>query len=143
MIAVDSAFGPFHAESIVSPALHEAALRRLAEVQLALRIVVDEPEVLVAVLDEYERVIMIREHGLGGFGLHVEVTAPEPDELSQLEQDVESIADALSESRAFWGRRLPECPRHPDSHPLLIAMSAETATLRCPTSGEVVRTVRL
>lgn len=144
LIAVDPRFGPFPAKSIVSPALHESALRRLAEVQLALRIVVDDPEVFVVRPDESERWIEIRERGLSGwFGLWVEVTPPEPDEPTQLERDVEVIVDDLSETRAFWGRRLPECPQHPDSHPLLVAIGAEAAMMRCPASGDVVRTVRL
>lgn len=142
MVSVDPALGPFPSESVVSRALHEAALRRLAEVQLALRVVVGDTTALVVEPDRYERVIVIRWHGeSSSVWLDVDVPAPEPDEPTQFERDVDVIADELSESRAFWGRRLPECPLHPDSHALLIDIGPDAATVRCPVSGDTIRTV--
>jgi hypothetical protein len=64
----------------------------------------------------------------------------EPDELAQLADQVQewAVEELWNQSRsATW----PECPFHPDSHPLEPAVVAGTATWRCPKTSESVASI--
>lgn len=140
-IGVDAADGPFPAECAVSPALRLAAVRRLGEVRLALRVVAGDPSPFSAAIAGDERTIEVGDRGDTRFGIWVENPQPEEGEPTQFHRDIESLIDELSETRSLWARRLPECPHHPDSHPLDVEIAPDRVTVRCPANGEIVRIV--
>ena len=74
---------------------------------------------------------------LGGQGIRVEVSLPPPERLADLadqlqEWEVEELAAAGRS--ATW----PECPQHPNSHPLAPRASGDQATWCCPASGQII-----
>lgn len=72
-----------------------------------------------------------------GQGLLWRATAPAPDRLSNLADQVQEWAvEALwsAGAPAVW----PHCPEHPNSHPLTATVVAEAAVWACPKSGAVV-----
>jgi hypothetical protein len=60
---------------------------------------------------------------------------------------IASLADQLQEvaTEALWSERLPvawpQCPSHPDSHPLEAAVVESHAVWRCPKSGHIIANV--
>jgi hypothetical protein len=75
--------------------------------------------------------------GLGSQGIRVQVSLSPPERLADLadqlqEWEVEELAAAGRP--ATW----PECPQHPDSHPLAPQARGEAATWCCPASGQVI-----
>lgn len=98
--------------------------------------------------DAASRVDVRREVDLlwvGQAGDHLFGLPPDPalgdDVRTVFEHDVERLVDELCETQAFWAKRLPECPRHPDSHALVLRFTDSTATATCPVDGTVVRAV--
>lgn len=61
------------------------------------------------------------------------------DKRTVMEHDVEWLIDELSEFRVAWAKRLPECPVHPDSHPLDLAFTGSTIAAICPIISEQIR----
>jgi hypothetical protein len=62
----------------------------------------------------------------------------EPDELAQLADQIQewAVEELWNQDRsATW----PECPFHPNSHPLEPAVVAGTATWRCPRTSEALQ----
>ena len=80
------------------------------------------------------------EVGEGGhsFGYPVDSVLGD-DTRAVLEQDVEWLIDELSELRVAWAKRLPECPVHPGSHPLDLAVTDSTIAAICPVTSEQIR----
>ena len=84
----------------------------------------------------------IYQPGLGGrWGIRVQVTWPEADRVVNLADQVQEWAvEALwtAARSATW----PECPEHPNSHPLTPAVDgAGAAVWRCPTSNRAVSAI--
>ena len=77
---------------------------------------------------------------VGSRGIHVQVSLPPPERLADLahqlqEWEVEELAAAGRP--ATW----PECPEHPDSHPLAPQARGGQAVWCCPASGQVISVV--
>jgi hypothetical protein len=84
----------------------------------------------------------IYQPGLGGWwGIRVQVTWPEADRVVNLAGQVQEWAvEALwtAARSATW----PECPEHPNSHPLAPTVDgADAAVWRCPASNRVVSAI--
>jgi hypothetical protein len=81
-------------------------------------------------------------HSPDGTAQGVSAMAAEP-----LPQRIASAADQIQEwaVEALWhvGRAAtwPECPRHPDSHPLMAAVREGRAAWICPRTGDLVSDV--
>jgi hypothetical protein len=74
------------------------------------------------------------------WGIRVEVGLPVPERLAGLadqlqEWEVEELA--ATGRPATW----PECPEHPDSHPLAPRASGDQAVWCCPRSGHVISAI--
>jgi len=77
--------------------------------------------------------------GTHGFGFPIdEVLGDDP--RTVMEHDLEWLVDELCETRVAWAKRLPECPVHPDSHPLDLVVTDRLVTASCPVTGERIRT---
>lgn len=77
---------------------------------------------------------------LGSQGIRVQVSLPAPEQVADLadqlqEWEVEELAAAGRP--ATW----PECPRHPNSHPLAPEARGEAAVWCCPASGQVISAI--
>ena len=75
--------------------------------------------------------------GAGSRGIRVQVSLPAPERLADLadqlqEWEIEELAAAGRP--ATW----PECPQHPDTHPLAPQARGDQATWCCPASGQVI-----
>jgi hypothetical protein len=75
--------------------------------------------------------------GAGSRGIGVQVSLSAPERLADLadqvqEWEVEELAAAGRS--ATW----PECPQHPDSHPLAPQARGDQAVWCCPASGQVI-----
>ncbi len=75
--------------------------------------------------------------GAGSQGIRVQVSLSPPERLADLadqvqEWEVEELAAAGRP--ATW----PECPQHPDSHPLAPEARGEQAAWCCPRSGQLI-----
>jgi len=73
----------------------------------------------------------------GAQGIRVQVSLPPPERLADLadqlqEWEIEELAGAGR--AATW----PECPEHPDSHPLAPQARGNQAVWCCPLSGQVI-----
>jgi hypothetical protein len=64
------------------------------------------------------------------------------DTRTVFEHDIEWLVDELCEMDVAWAKRLPECPVHPDSHPLDLRFTDTTVTASCPVTGEEIRSAR-
>lgn len=77
-----------------------------------------------------------------GSGQDVSAMAAEP-----LPQRIASVADQVQEwaVEALWraGRSAtwPECPEHPNSHPLTATVREDRAVWTCPTTGHLVNNI--
>jgi hypothetical protein len=130
---------PRHREDLVDPTLSEAlapVLRDLGNSGSLMPEVRDEqwaglPGQVTAML-----------HSADGTGQGVSAMAAEP-----LPQRIASVADQVQEwaVEALWqaGRPAtwPECPRHPDSHPLMAVVREGRAVWICPSTGDLVSDV--
>jgi len=79
-------------------------------------------------------------HDVGSRGIHVQVSLPPPERLADLAdqlQDWEVEELAAAGRPATW----PECPQHPDSHPLAPRASGDQAAWCCPASGQVISVI--
>ncbi|GAA2748838.1 hypothetical protein [Amnibacterium kyonggiense] len=76
--------------------------------------------------------------GTHGFGFPIDIVLGD-DPRTVLEHDLEWLVDELCETAVAWAKRLPECPLHPDSHPLGLVVSDGLVTASCPVAGETVR----
>jgi hypothetical protein len=79
-------------------------------------------------------------HDVGSRGIHVQVSLPPPERLAGLadqlqEWEVEELAAAGRS--ATW----PQCPQHPDSHPLAPQARAGQAVWCCPASGQIISVI--
>jgi hypothetical protein len=79
-------------------------------------------------------------HSVGSQGIYVQVDLSRPERLADLadqiqEWEVEELAAAGRP--ATW----PECPEHPNSHPLAPAARDGQATWCCPASGHVIAAI--
>jgi hypothetical protein len=75
--------------------------------------------------------------GAGSMGIRVQVSLPAAERLADLadqiqEWEVEELAAAGRP--ATW----PECPLHPDTHPLAPQARGDRAVWSCPASGQVI-----
>ena len=76
----------------------------------------------------------------GSQSIHVQVSIPVPDRLADLAdqlQDWEVEELAAAGRSATW----PECPQHPDSHPLAPQAHGDQAAWCCPASGQVISVI--
>jgi len=78
--------------------------------------------------------------GLGSRGIRDQVGLPLPERLAGLagslqEWEVEELA--VAGRPATW----PECPEHPDSHPLAPRAHGDQAVWCCPASGQVISVI--
>ena len=78
--------------------------------------------------------------GVGSQGIRVQVSLPPLERLADLadqlqEWEIEELAAAGRP--ATW----PECPQHPDTHPLTPQARGDQATWRCPASGQVISVI--
>jgi hypothetical protein len=74
---------------------------------------------------------------VGSQSIHVQVSLPPPERLADLAdqlQDWEVEELAAAGRPATW----PECPQHPDSHPLAPQARGDQAAWCCPASGQVI-----
>jgi len=74
---------------------------------------------------------------IGSQSIHVQVTLPLPERLADLAdqlQDWEVEELAARVRSATW----PQCPQHPDSHPLAPQARGDQAAWCCPASGQVI-----
>jgi len=79
-------------------------------------------------------------HDAGSRGIHVQVSLPPPERLAGLAdqlQDWEVEELAVAGRPATW----PECPQHPDSHPLAPRALGDQAVWCCPASGQVISAI--
>jgi hypothetical protein len=75
-----------------------------------------------------------------GSGIRIQWAAPLADRVADIADQVQEVAiEALWHEgfSATW----PECPLHPNSHPLEAVSIADRAVWRCPTSTEAVAEV--
>lgn len=79
--------------------------------------------------------------GTHGFGFPIDTVLGD-DPRTVMEHDLERLVDELCETRVAWAKRLPECPLHPDSHPLGLVVTDDLVTATCPVAGETVRSAR-
>jgi hypothetical protein len=97
------------------------------------------PEVRDAQWSDFPGQVTAMLHAADGSAQGVSVMAPDP-----LPQRVASVADQVQEwaVEELWreGRPTawPECPQHPDSHPLAPAVREERAVWTCPRSGYAI-----
>jgi hypothetical protein len=82
--------------------------------------------------------IVVGEEG-HSFGFPIDTVLGD-DPRTVFEHDVEWLVDELCEMRVAWAKRLPECPVHPDSHPLTLTFTDSTLTVSCPETGAEIRT---
>jgi hypothetical protein len=78
--------------------------------------------------------------GAGSQGIRVQVALPAPERLADLadqlqEWEVEELAAAGRP--ATW----PECPQHPDTHPLAPRALGDQAVWCCPASGQAISVI--
>ena len=76
----------------------------------------------------------------GGSDIRVQVGLPAPERLADLADQLQDweIEELWAAGRpATW----PECPRHPDSHPLAPQARGDQAAWCCPASGQVIGTI--
>ncbi|HME63454.1 MAG TPA: hypothetical protein VKG61_01005 [Streptosporangiaceae bacterium] len=78
--------------------------------------------------------------GAGSQGIRVQVSLPAPERLADVadqlqEWEVEELAAAGRP--ATW----PECPQHPDTHPLAPQARGDQAVWCCPASGQVISVI--
>lgn len=78
--------------------------------------------------------------GVGSQGIRVQVSLPAPERLADVadqlqEWEVEELAAAGRP--ATW----PECPQHPDTHPLAPQARGDQAVWCCPASGQVISVI--
>ena len=78
--------------------------------------------------------------GAGSQGIRVQVSLPAPERLADLadqlqEWEIEELAAAGRP--ATW----PECPQHPDTHPLAPQARGDQAAWCCPASGQVISVI--
>ena len=79
-----------------------------------------------------------RADGISGMGIWVYVAASAGERVAAL---AEQLQEFEIEELCYAGRSAtwPECPQHPNSHPLEPAVAGEhTAVWRCPRSGAVI-----
>ncbi len=72
-----------------------------------------------------------------GTGISVPAGWPRPAQIAELAEQLREIAIEArwrAEMSATW----PECPTHPNSHPLEPALVSERAVWLCPKSGEAI-----
>ncbi len=79
-------------------------------------------------------------HGVGSQGIYVQVDLSPPERLADLadqvqEWEVEELSAAARS--ATW----PECPLHPNSHPLAPQVRGDQAAWCCPSSGQVIAAI--
>ena len=110
-------------------------------VRVALEVVLGEraDEVRVRVAADEAALATADDPHLAGLWLGLEEGDETADE--RLRRWIDSLEDAFAESRMLWGRRLPECPLHPDRHALLVDVREPEVVLRCPVAAAVVRRV--
>jgi len=74
---------------------------------------------------------------IGPQSIHVQVTLPLPERLADL---ADQLQDWEVEELAARGRSAtwPQCPQHPDSHPLAPQARGDQAAWCCPASGQVI-----
>ena len=72
------------------------------------------------------------------FGFPIDVVLGD-DPRTVVEHDLERLIDELCECTVAWAERLPECPLHPDSQPLDVAVTDFSITASCPVSGATIR----
>jgi hypothetical protein len=91
-------------------------------------------------LDGQEIGAWIRNGDLGGQEIFVELSLPHPERLAALAEQIQEW-----EIEALWtaarSATWPECPQHPNTHPLEPAASADHARWRCPASGQDVSAI--
>jgi hypothetical protein len=105
-------------------------------VRIGLMIVLGERAHVLAVFRSTEDTIEVAEDGRS-FGFPVDTVLGD-DNRSVFEHDVGWLIDELCEFDVAWGKRLPECPIHPDSHPLVVTFTDTRITATCPvTAGEI------
>jgi hypothetical protein len=78
--------------------------------------------------------------GVGGGGIRVQVGLPAPERLADLAEQLQDweIEELYAAGRpAAW----PECPQHPDSHPLAPQARGDQAVWCCPASGQVIAAI--
>ena len=89
--------------------------------------------------DEFVSVMLWSADGTGA-GVHVPAGPAVAERVARLADQVQEweIEELVAAGRpAVW----PECPDHPDSHPLEPVADAETAVWRCPRAGRVISQV--
>ncbi|MGT2424908.1 hypothetical protein [Amnibacterium kyonggiense] len=106
-------------------------------VRIGLGVVLGERAVEVHVLRGDDGGVLLTD-GAHGFGFPVDAVLGD-DPRRVLEHDLERLVDELCETRVGWAKRLPECPLHPDSHPLDLVVTADAVTATCPVAGRTIR----
>jgi hypothetical protein len=106
-------------------------------VRIGLGIVLGDRAGEVDVHRTAEDTILVGEDG-HAFGFPIDPVLGD-DPRTVLEHDVEWLIDELSEMRVAWAKRLPECPLHPDSHPLTVTFTDGAVIASCPITGDEVR----
>jgi hypothetical protein len=90
--------------------------------------------------DEDEAVLMLYAPDGTGHGVTVRRGDDLPRDVADLAEQVQGWA-----VEALWGEGLPavwpQCPTHPDTHPLTADVDRGSAVWRCPRSGTVIAPV--
>ena len=81
--------------------------------------------------------ILVGEEG-HAFGFPIDAVLGD-DPRTVMAHDLEWLVDEICETSVGWAKQLPECPIHPDSHPLDLVVTDSLITASCPRTGEEIR----